>query len=161
MAAAVSVGGASGSGLLDWAHASETAEKRASWRLKSLLKGERDGTVRHPFPVTDREQYLKDIKGKNIPKRVDEAPIESVPLAELHGIQRSVNVERLAQHLEDEDLVPEGKRSPNAGMLVDLPVVVKMNGKDYLHDGHHRATAAWVRGERAIGARVVDLDKQG
>lgn len=153
MVAATSV-----SGLLDWAHASETAEKRASWRLKSLLKGERDGTVRHPFPVTNREDYIAQIKGRGIPKRVDEAPIKSVPLSELHGIQKTVNVERLSQHLEDENLVPEGQRSPHAGMLVDLPVVVKLGGKDYLHDGHHRATAAWVRGERAIGARVVDLD---
>lgn len=147
------------SGLLDWAHASETADKRADWRLKSLLKGERDGTVRHPFPVTDREAYLAKIRGAGIVKKVESAPVKSVPLAELHGIQRTVNAERLSQHLEDEDLIGEGQRSAHAGMLIDLPVVVKIDGKNYLHDGHHRATAAWVRGERAVGARVVDLDK--
>lgn len=154
MSAAVSIG----SGLSAWAEENEERGARRSWRMRSLLKGERDGTVRHPFPVTDRDEYLARIKGKGIVAKVDTAPIKTVALRDLHGIQKTVNVERLAQHLEDENLVPEGKRSANAGMLIDLPVVVKMGGELFLHDGHHRATAAWVKGERAIGARVVDLD---
>lgn len=146
------------SNVLQWAEANDSRERRQGWRLRSLLKGERDGTVRHPFRVVDRDDYLAKIKGKGIVKRVDKAPVETVDLASLTGIQRTVNAERLAQHLEDENLIPEGQRSPHAGMLTDLPVVVKVDGQNYIHDGHHRATAAWVRGERAIGARVVDLD---
>lgn len=146
------------SSVHEWAKANESREKRQGWRLHSLLKGERDGTVRHPFAVTDRDAYLAKIKGKGIVKRVEDAPIETIDLDSLRGIQRTVNVERLSQHLEDENLIPNGQRSPHAGMLTDLPVVVKSGGQHYLHDGHHRATAAWVRGERAIGARLVNLD---
>lgn len=149
---------AAASSVLKWAEANDSREKRQSWRLKSLLKGERDGTVRHPMRVIDRDEYLSKIKGKGIVKRVEDAPIKTVDLDSLVGIQRTVNAERLSQHLEDEELIPEGQRSPNAGMLIDTPVVVKLGGEHFLHDGHHRATAAWVRGERAIGARVVDLD---
>lgn len=146
------------SNVLAWARENESREKRQGWRLRSLLQGERDGTVRHPFRIADRDEYLGRVKGKGLIKRVDEAPVETVDLEELNGIQRSVNSERLAQHLENESLIPEGQRSAHAGMLIDLPVVVKVGGQKYLHDGHHRATAAWVRGERAIGARFVDLD---
>jgi hypothetical protein len=149
---------AAASNVLQWAKANESREKRQGWRLQSLLKGERDGTVRHPFRVIDREDYLAKIKGRGIVKRVDTAPVDTVDLEGLTGIQKSVNVERLGQHLEDESLIPEGQRSAHAGMLTDLPVIVKSGGQHYVHDGHHRATAAWVRGERAIGARVVDLD---
>jgi len=146
------------SNVLKWAKANETRDARSGWRLRSLLKGERDGTVRHPFRLIGHDDYMTKIKGRGIPKRVEDAPIDTVDLDALTGIQKSVNVARLSQHLEDENLIPDGQRSTGAGMLVDLPVVVKFGGRHYLHDGHHRATAAWVRGERAIGARVVDLD---
>lgn len=146
------------SNVLQWAKANESKEHRQSWRLRSLMRGERDGTVRHPFRVVDRDEYIAKIKGRGIVKRVDDAPMDSVDLDSLHGIQRTVNAERLQQHLEDENLIAEGTRSAGAGMLIDAPVVVKVGGEYHLHDGHHRATAAWIRGERAIGARVVDLD---
>lgn len=146
------------SNVIRWAQANDSSDKRKGWRLRSLLKGERDGTVRHPFRVVDRDDYLAKIRGKGVVSRVDDAPVKSIDLEELTGIQRTVKVERLQQHLDDEDLIPEGKRSEHGSMLIDMPVVVKIGGETYLHDGHHRATAAWVRGERAVGARVVDLD---
>lgn len=146
------------SNVLQWAEENHSKETRRGWRLRSLLKGERNGTVSHPFHMVDRDDYLTRIKGAGIPKRVEDAPIKTVDLEHLTGIQRTVNAERLQQHIEDEDLLPEGSRSSGAGMLIDMPVIVKHKGVHYIHDGHHRATAAWVRGERAVGARVVDLD---
>lgn len=127
----------------------------ASRRLEA---GERAGTLRVPFPDVAHADYLAMVRGRGIARLVDDAPVERVPLASLTAIQRSVNAERLEQHLDDPDLVPAGARKHGSGMLKDAPVVVRLGGKSYLHDGHHRATAALLRGETHVRARVVDLD---
>jgi hypothetical protein len=40
----------------------------------------------------------------------------------------------------------------------DPPLIVRWRGVNYLNDGHHRATAAWLRGETRIAVRLLDLD---
>jgi hypothetical protein len=65
-----------------------------------------------------------------------------------------------AERREAEGRVPSGWRAevlPRAkGLLVDYPVIVRANGREYIHDGHHRLTAAKQDGETAVKARVVD-----
>jgi hypothetical protein len=125
-----------------------------------LEPGERPGTARVPFPVVDREAYLKAVRGKGIADRVEKAPIKRVPLRSLKAIQKTVNAERLAEHVADPNLIPEDARKHGSGMLTSKPVIVKLAGELHLHDGHHRATAALLRGEDSIKARVVDLDEE-
>lgn len=147
----------SSSSILTWAKAN--SGDRAATRARILPPGQHEGTLRHPFPVVDRERYLASIKGMGIPKRAETAPKESVQLSDLRGIQRTVNAEKLSRYMGNPDLVKQGARASGSGMPIDLPVVVKKDGQTYLHDGHHRATAAYLRGAKSIRARVVDLDK--
>lgn len=38
------------------------------------------------------------------------------------------------------------------------PLVVLRDGRNYLTDGHHRATAAWLNGDESIEAHYIDLN---
>lgn len=116
------------------------------------------GTRKVPFKLADRVAYRAAIKGARVRVRADVAEPQDVPLAELTATQARVNDERVAQHL-DQQLYAEGTRAPGHGGLVDFPIVVRLNGQLYLHDGHHRAAAAYARGDRSIRARVVDVDQ--
>jgi hypothetical protein len=125
-----------------------------------LRPGEKPGTLRHPFRVIDRADYLAQIKGAGIFKRAETAPIEDVQLARLHGVQKTVNAQRLEEHVANPGLTPKGTRGEHGGK-VDMPTVVRVNGVDAIHDGHHRASSAFLRGQKSMKARVVDLDKEG
>ena len=117
----------------------------------------RPGRVAVPFPVEDHAAYVARIKGARIFKRAEDAPVRDVPLTDLSSIQASVGRTRLIAHALDPRFTPPGTRSPENGGLVDLPVLVKADGLTYIHDGHHRATAAALRGEPTVKARVVTL----
>ena len=125
-----------------------------------LPPGTSAGTSQLPFQVIDREEYLASIKEHgSIAKRTHGAPTALVNLADLHAIQSSVNNERLGAHLEQPaGLVAPGARAAGHGGLVDKPVVVKKNGALFIHDGHHRLTAAHLRGQETAKVRLVDLD---
>jgi hypothetical protein len=127
-------------------------------KMRLLAPGPIPGSLQHPFPVKLREDYLELVRGKGIFKRAENVQPSKVPLAGLTAIQRSVNMERLAQHLEDPRLVEEGTRAAGHGGKVDLPVITKIGGKMYVHDGTHRCCGAYLRGQKEILARVVDLD---
>jgi len=152
--------------------ADENATKLRAWAAKTspgaardpataLRPGNKPGTFRHPFAVVDRTAYLQQIKGAGIFKRADDAPVEDVPLAHLRAVQRTVGADRLAQHVDYPGLIPKGERGEKHGGPVDLPVVVRTGGMDIIHDGTHRSTAAFLRGQPTVRARVVDLDKEG
>lgn len=126
-----------------------------------LRPGDKPGTLRHPFRTLEREDYLRQIRGAGIFKRAETAPVEDVTLAGLHSPQRTINAERLNAHLANPALVPSGTRGAGHGGIVDMATVVRVNGVDVLHDGNHRATANYLRGQKSIKARVVDLDKAG
>lgn len=132
-------------------------------RAGRLRPGQQSGTSGVPFQVVDRAEYLASIKGHgSIAARTHDAPIALVNLRDLHAIQQSINDERLAQHLDaPAGLVPPGSRAPGHGGLVDRPVVVKKDGRLFLHDGHHRLTAAHLRGQETAKVRLVDLDGDG
>lgn len=126
-----------------------------------LAAGDRPGIVRHPFKLASREDYLRQVRGAGIFKRAEEAKIQDVPLKEIWGLQRHVNVERLQAHYDNPSLIPLGTRSSGHGGLTDMPTFTKVGGKLYVHDGHHRAAAAHLKGAQSIRARVVDLDASG
>lgn len=144
-------------GVKQWAQ-NEFAppEQRADY----LQPGEVDGTAKHAFPVADRSSYLQAIKGQNIAAKSLHAPIALVRLDQLVAIQGSINRERLGQHLANPKMNPEGTRAPGHGMLIDRPVVVKVGGSFYIHDGHHRLTAQALRGLSTAKVRLIDLDAE-
>lgn len=142
--------------LKEFAHAMKESPLVTKMRL--LTPGTTPGSLQHPFPVKLREDYLAMIKGKGIFKRAENTPITKVPISSITAIQRNVNMEKLAHHLEDPRLVETGTRAPGHGGLVDQILLVKKDGKTYCHDGTHRLTACFLRGQKEVPARVVDLD---
>jgi hypothetical protein len=116
------------------------------------------GAVRVPFPVASRSSYLSKIKGKGIFEKAEKTTPTDVPLDQLHAIQRTVNVEQLTNYANDPGRVKPGTRAPGHGGLIDKPVVVKVDGKMHIHDGHHRLAAQMMKGATHAKARVIDLD---
>lgn len=139
-----------------WADSSNKASYVVRLKLEPSGK---PGSSKVPFEVADRDEYKAMIKGKGIFKRAEDLEPEEVPLKGLKAIQRTVNDERVAQHFEGGVYAP-GARAPGSGGLIDRPVFVLKNGKTYVHDGHHRCTAAILRGDKTISARVVRLDSE-
>lgn len=121
-----------------------------------------EGALRHPFATVARAEYLAKLKPfGSIAKRTHDAPIALVNLHELTGIQETINAERLDQHRTDPKMIPPGTRAAGHGMLIDRPVVVRVGGQLFIHDGHHRLTAAVLRGATSAKVRFVDLDAEG
>ncbi|WP_028926313.1 hypothetical protein [Pseudonocardia acaciae] len=72
------------------------------------------------------------------------APVEWVPLDQLHATQDWISVKGLRHHAR-----PGARPDGNI-----LPLVVYYRGRWWLFDGHHRAVCAMDRGERRIEAHV-------
>lgn len=108
----------------------------------------------------DRAGYQAVIGNREMNARIDAAPIRSVPVASLVAIQHTVNRARVAEYIENPKLVRKGTKHDEHGGVVDLPIVVRCKGTNYLFDGHHRLTAQQMRGAREIKARYVDLDAE-
>ncbi len=141
--------------------ATPSNELPSSERVKRLPPGDGLGTSRVPFQVADRDAYLAMVREHgSVASKTHDAPIALVKLSDLIAIQNTINDERLVQHLDDPAMVPEGKRASGHGGLVDRPVVVRKDGVLYIHDGHHRLTAAQLRGQSTAKVRLVDLDGQ-
>lgn len=147
------------SGLRTWAGAKSSSVPVDP--ATKLQPGDKPGTLRHPFRTIDRDEYLRQVQGSGIFKRAETAPIEDVRLADLHSPQKTVNAQRLDEHIANPALIPVGTRGAGHGGLTDLPTFVRVQGKVIAHDGNHRATANYLRGQKSIKARVVDLDKAG
>ncbi len=73
------------------------------------------------------------------------APGRQVRLTDLISINRGGYL--------DEQVVARYVRSGGGGK----PCVVEHRGRLYVADGHHRAAAAWRRGETHIKARVISV----
>lgn len=146
-----------GPDLQAWAASSfAPAEERA----RTLPPGEVEGTARHPFQPSDRAEYIAMIQGAGIASRSHSAPIALVNLSDLVGIQSSVNRERLGMHIADPNLYAPGARASGHGALIDRPLVVKVGGRFWIHDGHHRLTAMHLRGQATAKVRLIDLDAE-
>lgn len=130
-------------------------------RLTQLEPGDKLGTSRVPFQLADRKGYLEMTRAiGSIANLTHVGPIALVNLQDLWAIQTTVNDERLVQHLDNPYLVEPGKRAQGHGGLIDRPIVVRKDGVLYIHDGHHRLTAASLRGQKTAKVRLVDLDGQ-
>lgn len=145
--------------LAAWARA-QTTQSDAYKALDNLPESETLRGAAVPFPYADKTAYKSQHTNREINRAIENAPVERVPLNELHAIQHSVKADRVAQYIAHPDAVPAGTRDPKHGGLIDKPIVVVSGGVLYLHDGHHRATAAKLRGEQTIEARVADLDRK-
>lgn len=115
--------------------------------------------VAHGFPVVNKNVYKSKHSNREINDAIDAAPVKPVPLDQIHAIQYSVKPARVVTFIDRPDAVPPGTTDPKHEGIVDAPIVIKQDGKMYLHDGHHRATAAKLLGDRDIKARLVDFDK--
>jgi len=111
-----------------------------------------------PFPYLDRSTYKEHFTNRQINQAIEDAPIESVSLDRLHAIQHSVQADKVKRYIADPDSVPKGARDPRHQGPVDVPIVVEYEKKVFIHDGHHRTTAAKLMGKKTVKARFVDLD---
>lgn len=113
-----------------------------------------------PFPYADREEYKSKHSNEAINAAIKAAPVVSIPLKGLHAIQHSVKPEQVDRYLHDPTLKYLGEKHPKARTPIDHPIVIQSGGKRYIHDGHHRATSALLRGDREFEARFVNLDEK-
>jgi hypothetical protein len=111
-----------------------------------------------PFPYAARAAYKDDFTNQEINAAIENAPIKLIKIAGLHAIQHSIKPERAEEYIKHPNLLEPGQRSPKHKGLVDVPIVIQYQGLRFLHDGHHRTTAAWALGETKIEARYANLD---
>lgn len=130
-----------------------SAERRLA-RLPTSSTGRGDAV---PFPFVDRAAIKDKHSNEEINAAIERAPVVDVKLSELHAIQHSVKPARVAQYIEDPALRPPADLHPQARTPVDHPVVLEVDGKKILWDGHHRSTAASLEGRKTIKARLAKL----
>lgn len=144
--------------LAKWARLRHPDHARARARLAALAPAANGKGAAVPFPYRDRADYKAHHPNRVINRAIAAAPLAPVRLAELNAIQHSVRPDVVRAYLDHPAINPRGTRSAVHGGLVDRPVVVRHGGALYLHDGHHRCTAALLAGDETIEARFVDLD---
>lgn len=145
-------------GLAKWVDRRGRATRSAEAALALLRATPGGPLIAFPYRFVDRRVYEPKFETRDLNAAIDAAPVASVPLASLHGIQHTVARARVEQYVRNPRLQRRGTRSPDHGGLVDLPIVVRYRGVNYVHDGHHRATADFYRGGRLLECRFVDLD---
>lgn len=132
-----------------------------------LLRAQPGGAwVGIPYRFLDRDEIYRQFEeafGRDfhaiINYAIDNAPIRSVPIAQIRSIQHTVNRDRVEQYIRNPKMIRRGQRSSEHGGVIDLPVVVIWKGENILYDGNHRTTADMFRGAKTIEARFVDLDE--
>lgn len=111
-----------------------------------------------PWPVVDKKIYKDHFSNIELNQAIENAPVRVIPLKDLHAIQHSVKPRQVANYIKHPNQIPQGQRHPEHGGLVDIPIVMQYKNRRYIHDGHHRLTAAHLMGERHHVARLVNLD---
>lgn len=153
--------GGEASVLAKWARTQSPSVKAALRKVDELPDvGGKSGMKGVPFPFKDRSPIKERFTNREINDAIERAPIERVPLAGLHAIQRTVLPARVAAYVRDPDAIPPGHSSKVHGGPVDLPIVVRHAGIDHLWDGHHRATASSLTGNTTILARYARLPEK-
>jgi hypothetical protein len=131
----------------------------AERRLSRMPVSETGRGAAVPFPFADRKVIHDRHSNREINEAISASGIRRVRLDSLHAIQHSVKPDRVDQYIRDPALRPPGDLHDRAHTPVDHPVVIRQDGKNYLWDGHHRATAKKLRGDKDVDARFVDFDK--
>jgi hypothetical protein len=145
--------------LARWA--STNRRVRTPAMARSLLEGMPGGpNIAVPMRFIDRASYESKVGNRQLNQLIDSAPVVERRLDQLTAIQHTVKKDRVMAYIDKPNLRRAGTRDPVHGGLVDLPIVVRMDGVDHLHDGHHRVTAAKLLGEPSIKVRFVDLDRE-
>lgn len=141
-----------------WAAAkTERTPAQALGELARMPSYGSSSLVQAPFPKIDKSEYLQGVDNAKLNAAIEAAPIKSVPLHKLRSIQGPVERARVAEFIQEPKQLPKGTRDPAHGGLTDIPVVVAKGEHLFLHDGHHRATAAKLLGKQSIQARYVTL----
>lgn len=115
---------------------------------KRWLKPHADGGAHVPFPWD--AQALDKIPPDQVRRFFsaltdqDALPQRSVPVASLVAMQPRVSADKV------ESMQQTG--------YAKLPLVVRNDGKNYIADGTHRASAMWLEGEQDMDCRYCDLD---
>jgi hypothetical protein len=148
-------------GLKDWAQAKnpkeQAARHQAHQALREMPVSETGHGVAVPFPFIDRSIYKAHVSNREMNHRIRLAPHVEIPLKGLMSIQHSVKP-RLVDYYIDNPGPDPTRVHPKTGTPTDVPIIVQIGGKMLLYDGNHRTTAAWLRGEKQIVARFVNLD---
>jgi hypothetical protein len=116
------------------------------------LKPHEDGGAHSPFPHDPQalDRLHSDQVRRFLGAMTDQDDLEDrrVPVNSLVALQPRVDDEKVGAFKEAMD-EGDGEIKP--------PLVVRWSGKNYVADGHHRAAASWLRGDRAIDAKYVSL----
>lgn len=148
--------------LSAWAMPAGGTLPQALAKLRELPHAEHGVRPPPPLVVGSKDAYHAACARAGYPghlaPEIKAAPIVAVDVRGLHTIQQSVKADRVAQYLRNPALTPPDARSEKHGGPVGYPIVVKVGGVRWIHDGHHRLTAMVLRGEAKIRARFVDLD---
>ena len=116
---------------------------------RTLKPNHEDGgeTALSPFPYDPNA--LANIRPDQTPRffgaltDADKLPTKRMRLSDLTAMQNRVDPKKV-----------EGL----GGASYKQPVVVSMNDRHYIADGHHRATRAWLDGESEIDVKHKDLE---
>lgn len=144
-------------GLDLWAGAHVGTVAAALARLARMPVSDTGNGVSVPFPFRDRAGYKRGNPNYKVNRAIEEAPIVGVRLVGLCAIQKSVFVDRVARYVREPGWLPMGVRHREHGGLVDYPVVVQCRGTRFIHDGHNRLSALWLRGVTGARVRLVVL----
>jgi hypothetical protein len=113
-------------------------------RLKTANQGWDLDSAETPFPIDHIHNTLGETGYIVMKSHIRNEPVHSVPINSLHSIQSMVSRKVLSNYKKKES---------------DDPIVVaKINGKHYIFDGTHRATAAKIAGRTHINAHVGQYD---
>jgi hypothetical protein len=123
-------------------------EKLAARALEPL------DTERSKTPFAYEGNTLGSLREDQVPRFFgaltdsEQLPAKSVKLDELTAMQNRVDTAKV------EAIAAKGVTGGK------LPVVVKINDRLWIADGHHRLTAAWLKGDDEAEVRFKDLDPE-
>lgn len=134
------------------AHAMGAMEKESE-KVVETSKGPAENDFKTmPFPINESGPKPGDAKA---------GPVIDHPLEGLIATQKNLYPDRVKQYFDGRE-VPEAHDSTGEKSIPwgdGHPIeIVRKDGKNHITDGHHRATAAKLRGDTTIPARVIDLD---
>ena len=126
-------------------HKSDAKQKLHNLKTVETEKWD-DGTEvifkKIPIPLVSRKPFVPS-------KMIDDAEIGSVDVNSLVSTQGKVTQSGVEKYLEPQ------KDSSNP---LNYPLVYRTkDGTAFIQDGHHRAVAALLRGDKQLKARIVDV----